>query len=186
MVIMNLIPSRFHTYVNQTMPIVQYYEKLGLVRKIPAELPPDEVKYTVAFWFFSCVNLFPSFLISGELSAFSKPGSWWPALYWWECFERSGSKISRRWLRLKPPWNLWMCTLSAPVSSSCIRLSLSMLLPTNNLLFKIFSWALSFLPTIYRFLKRSKKSSKTSSIDICSYSMQSLLWENRPQNRVVL
>ena len=36
--------SRFHTHVNQTLPIVQHYEKLGLVQKIPALLAPDEVR----------------------------------------------------------------------------------------------------------------------------------------------
>ncbi|CAH0401462.1 unnamed protein product [Chilo suppressalis] len=37
------IEKRFNTYINDTMPIIQHYEKLGLVRKINAEVAPDVV-----------------------------------------------------------------------------------------------------------------------------------------------
>lgn len=36
--------ARFHTYETQTMPIIEHYQKLGLVRKIQAIKSPDEVR----------------------------------------------------------------------------------------------------------------------------------------------
>ena len=36
--------TRFHTYETQTMPIIEHYQKLGLVRKIQASKSPDEVR----------------------------------------------------------------------------------------------------------------------------------------------
>lgn len=36
--------SRFNTYKEQTMPIVEHYEKLNLVKRIPATGSPDEVR----------------------------------------------------------------------------------------------------------------------------------------------
>ncbi|XP_068676819.1 UMP-CMP kinase-like isoform X1 [Montipora foliosa] len=35
--------KRFHTYETQTLPIIQHYEKLGLVKKIQAIKSPEEV-----------------------------------------------------------------------------------------------------------------------------------------------
>jgi len=35
--------KRFHTYETQTMPVVEHYQKLGLVRKIQAIKSPEEV-----------------------------------------------------------------------------------------------------------------------------------------------
>ena len=35
---------RFHTYETQTMPIIQHYEKLGLVKKIQAIKSPEQVR----------------------------------------------------------------------------------------------------------------------------------------------
>lgn len=35
--------KRFQTYVNDTMPIIDYYDALGLVRKIDASQSPDQV-----------------------------------------------------------------------------------------------------------------------------------------------
>ncbi len=35
--------KRFKTYYNHTMPIIQYYERQGLVKKIGATQQPDEV-----------------------------------------------------------------------------------------------------------------------------------------------
>lgn len=37
------LKKRFHTHETQTMPIIQHYEKLGLVRKIQAIKSPEEV-----------------------------------------------------------------------------------------------------------------------------------------------
>ncbi|NP_001040356.1 UMP-CMP kinase [Bombyx mandarina] len=45
------LKKRFNTYLNDTMPIINYYDKLGLVRRINAEEEPDQVfdKVKVAF-----------------------------------------------------------------------------------------------------------------------------------------
>lgn len=37
------LQKRFNTYLSDTMPIIKHYEQLGLVRKINAEVAPDEV-----------------------------------------------------------------------------------------------------------------------------------------------
>lgn len=37
------LKKRFQTYVGDTMPIIEHYEALGLVRKIDASQSPDEV-----------------------------------------------------------------------------------------------------------------------------------------------
>ena len=37
------LKKRFQTYVKDTMPIIDYYETLGLVRKIDASQSPDQV-----------------------------------------------------------------------------------------------------------------------------------------------
>ncbi|KAG7301737.1 hypothetical protein JYU34_014724 [Plutella xylostella] len=37
------LKKRFNTYLNDTLPIVQHYEQMGLVRKINAESPPEQV-----------------------------------------------------------------------------------------------------------------------------------------------
>ncbi|XP_073259241.1 UMP-CMP kinase-like [Porites lutea] len=37
------LKKRFHTYETQTMPIIQHYEKLGLVKKIQAIKSPEQV-----------------------------------------------------------------------------------------------------------------------------------------------
>lgn len=37
------LKKRFNTYLNDTMPIIEHYERLGLVRKINAEVAPNEV-----------------------------------------------------------------------------------------------------------------------------------------------
>ncbi|DAZ99990.1 TPA: hypothetical protein N0F65_001994 [Lagenidium giganteum] len=37
------IRKRFHTYLESTMPVIEYYEKLGKVFKIDATSTPDEV-----------------------------------------------------------------------------------------------------------------------------------------------
>jgi UMP-CMP kinase len=42
------IKKRFHTYVEQTMPVLEYYEKLGKVRRIAADRTPEEVYNDVA------------------------------------------------------------------------------------------------------------------------------------------
>lgn len=36
--------TRFHTHRTQTIPIIEHYQKLGLVRKIQASKSPDEVR----------------------------------------------------------------------------------------------------------------------------------------------
>lgn len=35
--------KRVETYNNQTLPIIQHYEKLGLVKEVPSDKSPDEV-----------------------------------------------------------------------------------------------------------------------------------------------
>jgi adenylate kinase family enzyme len=35
--------KRFHTYMNDTMPIIQYYKEKNLVKKVDASGTPDEV-----------------------------------------------------------------------------------------------------------------------------------------------
>ncbi|VDM69125.1 unnamed protein product [Strongylus vulgaris] len=35
--------KRIETYNNQTLPIIQHYEKLGLVKEVPSDKSPDEV-----------------------------------------------------------------------------------------------------------------------------------------------
>uniref|UniRef100_A0A0K0CZR0 UMP/CMP kinase n=1 Tax=Angiostrongylus cantonensis TaxID=6313 RepID=A0A0K0CZR0_ANGCA len=35
--------KRIETYNNQTLPIINYYEKLGLVKEVPSEKNPEEV-----------------------------------------------------------------------------------------------------------------------------------------------
>ncbi|CAG2174181.1 unnamed protein product [Oppiella nova] len=35
--------KRINTYLIDTMPIIKYYEKSNLVRKVDANLPPDQV-----------------------------------------------------------------------------------------------------------------------------------------------
>lgn len=35
--------KRFNTYLNETMPIIQHYDQQGLVRRIDAEVGPEEV-----------------------------------------------------------------------------------------------------------------------------------------------
>lgn len=37
------LKKRFLTYVSDTMPIIEHYEALGLVRKIDASQSPDDV-----------------------------------------------------------------------------------------------------------------------------------------------
>lgn len=37
------LQKRFNTYLNDTMPIIEHYEKMGLVRRINAEVAPDDV-----------------------------------------------------------------------------------------------------------------------------------------------
>lgn len=37
------LKKRFQTYVGDTMPIIEHYEKLGLVRKIDASQSPEDV-----------------------------------------------------------------------------------------------------------------------------------------------
>ncbi|XP_026763157.1 UMP-CMP kinase [Galleria mellonella] len=37
------LQKRFNTYLNATMPIIEFYEQQGLVRKINAEVAPEEV-----------------------------------------------------------------------------------------------------------------------------------------------
>ena len=37
------LKKRFQSYVKDTMPIIDYYEALGLVRKIDASQSPDQV-----------------------------------------------------------------------------------------------------------------------------------------------
>lgn len=37
------LQKRFNTYLNDTMPIIDHYEKLGLVKRINAEVVPEEV-----------------------------------------------------------------------------------------------------------------------------------------------
>lgn len=43
--------KRVETYNNQTLPIIQHYEKLGLVKEVPSDKSPDEV----GFFFYKCV-----------------------------------------------------------------------------------------------------------------------------------
>ena len=40
---------RFQTYYNQTMPIIDHYSREGLVKRISAVLPPDEVMFSALF-----------------------------------------------------------------------------------------------------------------------------------------
>ncbi|KAE9411946.1 hypothetical protein Angca_004709, partial [Angiostrongylus cantonensis] len=40
--------KRIETYNNQTLPIINYYEKLGLVKEVPSEKNPEEVYANVA------------------------------------------------------------------------------------------------------------------------------------------
>ncbi|XP_026496488.2 UMP-CMP kinase [Vanessa tameamea] len=40
---MESLKKRFNTYINDTMPIINYYDKQGLVRRINAEVAPEEV-----------------------------------------------------------------------------------------------------------------------------------------------
>ncbi|KAJ1348335.1 hypothetical protein KIN20_003613 [Parelaphostrongylus tenuis] len=40
--------KRIETYNNQTLPIIEHYEKLGLVREVPSEKNPEEVYVHVA------------------------------------------------------------------------------------------------------------------------------------------
>ncbi|KHJ98029.1 adenylate kinase domain protein [Oesophagostomum dentatum] len=35
--------KRIETYNNQTLPIIQHYEKLGLVKEVPGDRSPEEV-----------------------------------------------------------------------------------------------------------------------------------------------
>ena len=37
------LKKRFHTYIGDTMPIIDYYNALGLVRKMDASKSPDAV-----------------------------------------------------------------------------------------------------------------------------------------------
>lgn len=37
------LQKRFHTYVNDSMPIINYYRELGLVRQLDAAAVPDDV-----------------------------------------------------------------------------------------------------------------------------------------------
>ncbi|XP_047996707.1 UMP-CMP kinase [Leguminivora glycinivorella] len=37
------LQKRFNTYLNDTMPIIEHYDRLGLVRRIDAEVSPAEV-----------------------------------------------------------------------------------------------------------------------------------------------
>ena len=37
---------RFNTYKEHTMPIIQHYEKLDLVKRIPAARSPDQVGFS--------------------------------------------------------------------------------------------------------------------------------------------
>lgn len=37
------LKKRFQTYVHDTMPIIEHYEALGLVRKIDASQSPEDV-----------------------------------------------------------------------------------------------------------------------------------------------
>ncbi|XP_013196225.2 UMP-CMP kinase [Amyelois transitella] len=46
--------KRFNTYLNDTMPIIEHYEKQGLVRKINAEVAPDQVFEEVKKAFNQC------------------------------------------------------------------------------------------------------------------------------------
>ncbi|XP_046970033.1 UMP-CMP kinase [Vanessa cardui] len=40
---MESLKKRFNTYINDTMPIINYYDKQGLVRRINAEVAPEKV-----------------------------------------------------------------------------------------------------------------------------------------------
>ncbi len=44
----SILLPRFHTYETQTMPIIEHYQKQGLVRKIQAIKSPDEVRLSKA------------------------------------------------------------------------------------------------------------------------------------------
>lgn len=35
--------KRIETYNNQTLPIIQHYEKLGLVKEVPSDKDPEQV-----------------------------------------------------------------------------------------------------------------------------------------------
>lgn len=48
--------ARFHTYETQTMPIIEHYQKLGLVRKIQAIKSPDEVRIHNLIHVFQKIN----------------------------------------------------------------------------------------------------------------------------------
>lgn len=37
------LKKRFNTYLNDTMPIINHYDKKGLVRRVNAEVPPEKV-----------------------------------------------------------------------------------------------------------------------------------------------
>ncbi|XP_045452391.1 UMP-CMP kinase [Melitaea cinxia] len=37
------LKKRFNTYLNDTMPIINHYDEKGLVRRVNAEVPPEEV-----------------------------------------------------------------------------------------------------------------------------------------------
>lgn len=39
--------KRINTYLNDTMPIINYYDQMDLVRKVDAALPPDQVFHSV-------------------------------------------------------------------------------------------------------------------------------------------
>lgn len=71
---------RFHTYETQTMPVVEHYQKLGLVRKIQAIKSPEEVGFEFLMLLLNSTHLisriqvksFPNFI----LVMFTLCGEW--------------------------------------------------------------------------------------------------------------
>lgn len=52
------LKKRFDTYMNDSVPIIQYYEQQNLVKKVGAGGTPDEVGNI-----FNIFDIFPEFLI---------------------------------------------------------------------------------------------------------------------------